>query len=229
MYGKNYFKISTDFYIRVVAVLHRPPAPNPTMTTQQNKQKETEFMEFLVKTKHLIISDDFEATVMDLFTQNISTGAFKVGHNMPWEAKEFVKMFFNRAMEQFYDERGIELYETEMLKDEIGNVMQYTARDELGKDEKWRPSRKWNVRETEAMMGRLADVFDLATNCMNDRFKLKGGWKHEWVEYVFEVPEVEEVAHFSPRSPEFNMEESERNRLEVVRERARTRFDGSMG
>lgn len=157
------------------------------MTTQQQINKiETDFMKFLVKTKDIIISDDFEATVMELFTQNIGTGAFKVGHNMLWEVKEFVKMFFNRAMEQFYEERGIELYETEMLEDENGDVIEYKARVQLEENEKWRPSRKWKVRETEAMMGRLADVFDLATNCINDKFQLKGDWKHEWVEYVFE-------------------------------------------
>ncbi len=142
-------------------------------------------MHFLVKTKDTIISEDFEATVMDLFTQNITTNAFTMG-GIVWTPKVFVQMFFNRAMEQFYEERGIELYETEMLEDENGHVIEYKTRAELEENEKWRPSRRWKVRETEEIMGRLADVFDLATNCINDRFQLKKDWKHEWVEYVFE-------------------------------------------
>ena len=156
------------------------------MTTQQQINAiESDFMHFLVKTKATIISDDFKATVMDIFKQNMKTNAFTTG-SIPWTLKVFVQMFFNRAMEEFYQERGIELYETEMLEDENGDVVKYKAKAELEENEKWRPSRKWKVRETEAMMGRLADVFDLATNCIDDRFELNGDWKHEWVEYVFE-------------------------------------------
>lgn len=199
------------------------------MTTQQNKiANGKDFKKFL---EHHDIQYDinaFHASIHDCFEANLKKTVFVMGRT-PFNHKQFAQMWFMDAVSSFYDVEGVTLFsEMESLKDEFGEFIEYKAKDELEVNEVWLASKKRKVYETKEMMRHLADVFDSVTNCPDDLCKLNGEWGHENVLYEF-VPDVEEPEHFSPRSPRFNREESERNRMEVIAERVRTRFDGSMG
>ena len=147
----------------------------------------------------------------------------------PFQHHHFAQMWFMDAVSLFYSIKAVTLFsEIESLKDEFGECIHYQAKDELDVNEVWRASKQRKVYETKQMMRHLADVFDSVTNCPDDLCKLNGEWGHENVLYEF-VSDVEEPTDFSPCPPRFNREESERNRMEVIAERARTRFLGSMG
>ena len=168
------------------------------MTTQQtmianNGNNFNEFMKYHAKRFDL---DTFQETIMDVFNTNIDKPIWVLGPKTLYQPKDFARMWFFEAVDMFYSQKGENLFSgLDFLQDENGDAICYKSKEQLDVNEKWRPSQKRKVYETEQMMRHLADVFDSVTNCPDNLCKLNGEWGHENVLYEF-VPDVEEPPHF---------------------------------
>ena len=177
------------------------------MTTQQTMiANGKNFKKFLEHHDIRYDINTFHASIHNCFEENLKKTVWVMGRT-PFQHNHFAQMWFMDAVSLFYSLKGVTLFsEIESLKDEFGECIHYKAKDELDVNEVWRASKQRKVYETKEMMRHLADVFDSVTNCPDNLCKLNGEWGHENVLYEF-VPDVQEPAHFSPRSPRFNREE----------------------